>query len=333
MNPVVSVIIPSYNTAALIGRAIHSARSQSLSAIEIIVVDDASSDDSVAVVERLADERIRLIALPTNQGAAAARNHAIDAARGKWVAVLDSDDWYEPTRLQRLVDFAETRGADIVADDLHLIRDGEAEPFGTLLGQSAMRLGGRIEAATLVESETFDRHSLRLGLCKPVFLRSFLIDRQIRYDPTIKVTHDFWMLLECLIQGAHFELLPEPLYCYVVERAGSLVTTSRNARLERDIGVCAAVMARPEVAADPRLLESLEEKHRLYSGLLAFGRVVAPFKAGQWSLACRKLLRERDAWSPFIRRLPEALMRRFRRYVLRDKSAFDMLYAPRGRRR
>jgi succinoglycan biosynthesis protein ExoO len=160
-----------------------------------------------------------------------------------------------------------------------------------------------------------------------------LAQHQIRYDPTIKVTHDFWLLLECLIQGARFELLPEPLYCYVVQRAGSLVTTSRNARLEKDIEVCAAVMARPEVAADPRLLESLQKKHRLYSGLRAFGRVVTPLKAGQWKLAGSTLLQEPNAWLPLIRRLPEALMRRFRRYVLRDQGAFDMLYPTRGRRR
>jgi len=333
MNPVVSVIIPSYNTATLIKRAIESALAQTLSAIEVIVVDDASSDNSAAIARGFADERVRVFELPENQGAGAARNRAIEAARGKWVAVLDSDDWYGPTRLQQLVEFAEAQAADIVADDLYLIREGESAPWGTLLGESRRNLpeSGRIDAVTLIESETFDHGSLRLGLCKPIFLRSFLIEHEIWYDPAIKVTQDFWMLLECLIRGARFLLLPEPLYFYLA-RAGSLVSSSRVERLSKDSAVCAAVMARPEVTADRRLRKALENKRRLYMNLLAFNRVVTPLKAGQWGAACEALMREPRALRLLLRRLPQALIRRFQHYVLRNDAAFDMFYRKEGRR-
>lgn len=333
MNPLVSVIIPSYNTAALIGRAIESALTQTLASIEVIVVDDASTDDSVAVIKGFTDPRLRLIELPANQGAGAARNRAIDVATGTWVAVLDSDDWYAPHRLERLVAFADERGADIVADDVYLIREGEPEPWGTLLTVSEHPIGsGRIDAVTLVESETFDRDSLRLGLTKPLFFSGFLSQHGIRYDPTIRVTQDFWMLLECLVRGARFELLPEPLYFYLA-RAGSLVSSSRNARLMTDGAVCAAFMARPEVASDARLCAALERKRRLYAKLLAFSRVVGPLKAGHWRAAWAALWREPGVLLLILRRLPEALIRRFQYYALHNDAAFDVLYRKNGRRR
>ena len=333
MKPIVSVIIPSYNTASLIRRALQSALAQSLQSLEVVVVDDASTDDSVAVLREFADERVKVFVLPTNQGAGAARNRAIEESSGKWVAVLDSDDWYAPNRLERLVGFAEARGADIVADDLYLIRDGEPEAWGTLFGPSAGRLAGSpVDATALIRSETFDRDSLRLGLCKPLFLRSFLNERAIRYDPTIKVTQDFWMLLECLMQGGRFELLPEPLYYYLA-RPGSLVSSSRTDRLLKDARVCEAVMARPEVARDQTLLKALVHKRRAYGQLLAYNQIGADVKAGHWRSALETLVREPGALWWLLRRLPEALWRRFRRYILRDRTALDMLYRRRRRRR
>lgn len=333
MNPVVSVIIPSYNTAALVGRAVGSALSQTLAAIEVIVVDDASVDESVAVVRACRDPRLQLIALAKNEGAGSARNRAIAAARGRWVAVLDSDDWYAPTRLERLVVFAETSGADIVADDLYPIREGAASPWGTLLGAAGARVArGPIDAVTLLESENFGRGSQRLGLCKPLFSSEFLLRHGLRYDPSIKVTQDFWLLLECLVRGARFELWPEPLYFYL-SRAGSLVTSSRQARLMKDGEVAAAVMARPEVAADGRLAAALERKRRQYSRPLAFEQVVSPLKAGRWGAAGQALVRDPGVVLLLLRRLLEALRRRFRHYVLRDEAAFDMLQGPEGRRR
>lgn len=96
MSSLVSVIIPTYNRAATIGQAINSVLSQSYKELELIVVDDCSSDDTVKIINSYHDERIKLIRLPQNCGANTARNIGIKAAQGEYIAFQDSDDkWLE----------------------------------------------------------------------------------------------------------------------------------------------------------------------------------------------------------------------------------------------
>lgn len=93
MTPQVSVIMPAFNTGRWIRQAIQSVLDQTLTEVEILVVDDGSTDDTVAVVEGIQDERVRLLRQPENRGVSAARNVALDHAQGTWAAILDSDDW------------------------------------------------------------------------------------------------------------------------------------------------------------------------------------------------------------------------------------------------
>ncbi len=101
MSPLVSVVIPVYNRESVVVRAIQSVLDQTHSTIEVLVVDDASSDGTVAAVEALNDPRVRLFRHETNLYAAAARNTAMKEARGQWIAFLDSDDTWHPTKLAR----------------------------------------------------------------------------------------------------------------------------------------------------------------------------------------------------------------------------------------
>lgn len=103
-SPVVSVVIPAYNRAHLISRAIASVLNQTYQDFEIIVVDDASSDNIEEIVNSLDDERIRYIRHATNKGAGAARNSGITAAQGIYIALLDSDDEWFPEKLEKQVD-------------------------------------------------------------------------------------------------------------------------------------------------------------------------------------------------------------------------------------
>lgn len=103
----ITIITPSYNSSQLISATINSVLSQSFSDWEMIIVDDCSSDNSVEVIESFVvrDSRIKLIQLTKNSGAAVARNAAIKAAQGRYIAFLDSDDVWLPEKLEKQVMF------------------------------------------------------------------------------------------------------------------------------------------------------------------------------------------------------------------------------------
>lgn len=97
----VSVVIPTYNRAEMVDRAIESALEQTLDDIEVLVVDDGSTDDTAAVVKAFDDPRVSYLRHETNRGGSAARNTGIEHASGEYIALLDSDDEWLPGKLER----------------------------------------------------------------------------------------------------------------------------------------------------------------------------------------------------------------------------------------
>lgn len=111
MEELVSVIMPSYNTARFIKETIESVLEQTYSNWELIIVDDCSTDNTDKVVsEYLKDERIRYIKNEKNSGAAISRNRALREAKGKWIAFLDSDDLWEADKLEKQIGFMKSNG-------------------------------------------------------------------------------------------------------------------------------------------------------------------------------------------------------------------------------
>lgn len=102
-NPTVSVIIPTYNRAHMVGRAIQSVLNQTYQDFELIVVDDGSTDNTDEVVKGFDNERPRYIRYKENKGAQVARNTGLKAARGEYIALLDSDDEWLPEKLEKQI--------------------------------------------------------------------------------------------------------------------------------------------------------------------------------------------------------------------------------------
>jgi teichuronic acid biosynthesis glycosyltransferase TuaG len=106
--PLVSIITPSWNVEGLIGETIASVQAQTFADWELLIADDCSTDNTAAVIESHAasDPRIKLIRQPRNGGPALARQAAIEQAQGRFIAFLDSDDLWSPTKLERQIAFA-----------------------------------------------------------------------------------------------------------------------------------------------------------------------------------------------------------------------------------
>lgn len=235
--PKVSIVMPAYKAAAFIGLAIASVRAQTLQDWELIIVDDCSPDETAAVALAAAagDTRIQIVRAEQNGGVARARNLGNAHARGEWIAVLDSDDAYEPSRLETLVAAAEKAQLDLIADDMLLV------PFEAVMGEGKPYLGQPEDRLKPVDLPTWldgNRAGIRtsiLGYLKPMVRRDFLERHNVTYVPELRVAEDCWFVADLLASGARFALHPAPLYRYAVRpaslsrtRGGNVYTLQRS---------------------------------------------------------------------------------------------------------
>ncbi len=259
-KPIVSIVMPAFNAGAWIGAALASAQAQTERRLEILVVDDGSTDDTAAITRAAAarDARIRLLHMPCNSGPSAARNVGIAAARGDWIALLDADDRFEVERIERLLALARANQADIVSDNLLLCGAGQPSIGAPMIPQTLLDRPRRLSAAEFVERNIGSRQHPRVsfGFMQPMMRRGFLDAHQLGYDERNRFGEDFLLSLDCLLHGAVWWITPEPLYLYTV-RPGSLTEVQSAADLGRISGVERALLACPEVMAQPTLRRAL----------------------------------------------------------------------------
>lgn len=222
--PRVSVITPAYNAAQYLERALDSALTQTMSDLEIIVVDDASTDVTLELACWVAnrDPRVRVLRNECNRGAAESRNLALSAARGEWVAVLDADDAWFPKRLEQML--VNTGNTDVVSDDVYIVpKLGKPAPR-SLLEEKGLAITEPRQLTTL------DFVQYDLGLLKPIIRRSFLSRHRLAYAPTLLRAEDFHLYFEILASGARWLQLPQGYYLYY-KYLGSVTTSSWRSQL------------------------------------------------------------------------------------------------------
>lgn len=129
MDELVSIIMPSYNTAEYISDSIKSIQAQTYDNWELIIVDDCSTDNSISVIKSFNDPRIRIFQNIKNSGAAISRNHALMEAKGKWIAFLDSDDTWSPEKLRKQVSFMKQNGYSFTFTDYRICLNGKWMPY------------------------------------------------------------------------------------------------------------------------------------------------------------------------------------------------------------
>jgi glycosyltransferase involved in cell wall biosynthesis len=133
--PLVSVVIPTYNRSADLKRALVSVMNQTLSDIEVLVVDNHSQDDTDVMIKSLNDRRIRLLKVNNHGIIAVSRNLGAFSAAGKYLAFLDSDDWWVPSKLFEAISELE-EGADLVYHPLWIVKREKQRKFRQFVGTS-----------------------------------------------------------------------------------------------------------------------------------------------------------------------------------------------------
>jgi succinoglycan biosynthesis protein ExoO len=275
-TPLVSVILPAYNSEAFVQAALDSALAQTFTDLEVLFVDDASTDGTALVGERAAalDPRVRVIRNERNLGTGGTVNRAVRRARGEWVAQLDHDDRWRPERLERLL--AASDDADIVSDDVEIVADAGSDRHGFRSGSLLDQVGLRVTAPRRLGLVEFIRHDP--GLVHPLIRREFLLARDLRLDPSAPIDADFELWVRLLAAGARWVQLPDAYYVW--RRAPG----AQSRRLEQEVEEVALttprLLADPAIAADERAKAALRARQRLFRSHLAHARLRAAYDRG-----------------------------------------------------
>lgn len=234
-TPDVSFIVATYNAALFVRQAIQSALDQRGATIEIVVVDDASTDGTDEIVETMAqvDPRIVLVRRGENGGPSAARNEAMARAKGRWLAILDGDDLVLPDRSRRLLDLAALSSADIVADNFERFFTEDGGSGGTMIPRGAEPYAFAVDIPSFLRANcAFGSSRFTLGAIKGMFRADFLQHHRITHRQGLDFGEDFHFLLKCLIAGARFVVTSEVFYRYRKHR-GSQSWRMKASHLEQ----------------------------------------------------------------------------------------------------
>ncbi len=292
MSPTVSVVMANYNGARHLAEAVRSVLDQTLVDLELLVADDASTDDSLAVVAAAAAGDPRVVVLPAaaNAGPGAARNRALDAARGRWIAVVDSDDLMCPDRLERLVARARGDRADVVVDNLLVFEEGKGKPWKPFLAGRAWGHPRWITMADYIEAGRMYAKGPGLGYLKPLFSAHLLATERYRED--LRIGEDYDLVLRLLARGARMRFLPEALYRYR-RHAQSISQVLRREHIERMLAADAALELPVQSEAVRRAQEA---RRRSLETALAYDEVIAALKRKAVGHALSTCAARPDVW-------------------------------------
>lgn len=207
-SPLVSVIIPCYNSAKHIGDTLASVSAQTMGDFEILVVDDCSNDGSESVIERASalEPRLRLFKQDANKGVAKARNWALAESKGRYIAYLDSDDLWAPQKLERQIAFMSERNIGACFTSYETVEEDGSY-------RNTVHVPPSITYRQYLKNTVTCSHTLLFDTC--------IIDKSLLVMPDIRRGQDFATWLQVMKAGHSLYGLDVPLAKYR-KCAGSL---------------------------------------------------------------------------------------------------------------
>jgi glycosyltransferase involved in cell wall biosynthesis len=202
-NPLISVVIPVYNRENLIQGCLKSVTDQTYANLEIIVVDDKSTDKTIEKINEINDERIRVVKLEKNGGAQVARNRGIKESKGEWIAFHDSDDTWDLTKIEKQVKILEENNFDpylVVHSDANKLENNEYTKIDI----------------RLTKGYVYKQLLKRPGPLFPVILTSKLALEKIGYLDEKVLSYQEWDTSIRLAKICKFVHIKEPLFTYLI---------------------------------------------------------------------------------------------------------------------
>lgn len=225
----VTIILPAYNAEKTIARAIESALSQEYTDLEVIVVDDGSSDSTLNVCKALADKDNRLKVLHiNNSGPSAARNYGLSRANGEFICFMDADDEMSSTMISQMTSNMQD-DIDLVACGYKVRSNNGEQAFEQRLDDKTYSNDHLYEfIGKLQEAKAFN------PLWNKIFRRSIIDGNNLKMDTSVDMGEDFLFVVDyCEKSKKNYKTLSSPLYNYELSNNGLQVTANRNKNLDR----------------------------------------------------------------------------------------------------
>jgi len=267
----VAVIVPARNAERWVRRLMASIRLQTFSDLEVVVVDDASTDDTAGSFERYAGAiPLRILRNAVRTGVAAARNLAIRSADCRWIAIVDADDWIHPERIQHLTGIAQATGAQWVADQQLWVCGDPPRPVRRLLDGRGMPLEqSEFAQRLLLHCGVQGRDCGNLATLQPLVERAAIDRHALWYDESLRWCEDLEWSLRCTMAGLRLGWCSDADYYYCQTGAPFLHYGDRS-----DLMTSAHEAIQASMSGEPSLQPALKRRTRDVRRSTAFLKAV-----------------------------------------------------------
>lgn len=216
LEGLISIIVPVYNAEKYLQKCIESIRVQSYSALQIIMVDDGSTDNSLSICEKYAaiDTRIKVLH-QENQGVVSARSYGSKFAKGEYIGFVDADDWVEPNMYELLYNAAHTYNAELVIGGTFLDRGDKSsiDPNRSLQPGVYDKESG-ILIHNIIYSDDYTMRGISSSLWNKIFKRELILPRLNSIDRATAFSEDELCVYDCIINADRVCVIENPVYHY-----------------------------------------------------------------------------------------------------------------------